>query len=320
MVQRVAIVGGGVAGLTLAAALDPRQFACTLHEAQPERSHGGAAFGIWRSAERALRSVGVAPPPSFPVGGALHHVSGRRLLPLPPVPIGLTERAALMTALGAALPSSVRVVHEQVTDPASLDADLVVGADGVRSVVRGLVDPAAAARRPTPYVATRGVLRGQPTTTGEGEYWGRGLIFGRQRLNADDTYWFSAFRDDGAVEPLDPARVAADARRRFRGVAPLIERTLEAAGDDLLATRLWVAPALRRYHRDRFVLVGDAAHGATPNLGRGACSAILDAVSLARTLNDGRPVGAWQRRRLPVTQAERITAGAIMKVAASPRL
>ena len=146
----------------------------------------------------------------------------------------LTERAALMTSLGAALPSSVRVVHEQVTDPASLDADLVVGADGVRSVVRGLVDPAAAARRPTPYVATRGILRGQPTTTGEGEYWGRGLVFGRQRLNADDTYWFSAFRDDGAVEPLDPGtglvQIGFLLRDHKHGTEPIDRNDIDDAG------------------------------------------------------------------------------------------
>lgn len=297
MVQRVAIVGGGIAGLTLAAALDPRAFEVSVHEARPERARGGAALGVWRAAERALHGIGVTPPPSLPARACgLHHISGRRLTPLRPLPVGLVERAALLACLAAAVPAAVAAAvamrHEEVIDPALIDADLVVGGDGVRSRVRGLLAPAAAERRATPYVATRGILRGTPTTTGEGEYWGRGLVFGRQQLNADDTYWFSAFRDDSA-EPLDAAAVAAAApRRHFSEAAPLVRETLAAAGD--------------------------AAHAATPNLGRAACSVILDAVTLARALNDGRPLSSWQRRRIPLTQAERRAAGAVIKVAAAP--
>lgn len=321
MVRRVAIVGGGIAGLTLAAALDPRRFEAVIHEAQPERAGAGAALGIWRAAEHALDRIGVQRPASFPTTGfALHRISGRRLLKPPPLGVGMVERAALLSALDSAVPASVRRVHEEVVAPETLDADLVVGADGVRSQVRALVAPRRAERRATPYVALRGILRNQPTTTGEGEYWGGGLIFGRQRLSEKDTYWFAAYRDELVSEPLDGGEVATDALQRFRTAAPLIRETLAAAGDDVLATRLWVAPPMRRYHRDRYVVIGDAAHAATPNLGRGACSAILDAVSLARTLNAGKSLAGWQARRLPVTQIERLAASAVMTVAAAPRL
>lgn len=318
--RRVAIVGGGIAGLTLAAALDPSRFETVIYEAQPERAAGGAALGIWHSAEEALGRIGVRMPASFPTSGfALHHISGRRLVKPPPLGVGMVERAALLAALEASVPRSVRRVREEVVSPSSLDADIVVGADGVRSQVRALVAPGRAERRATPYVALRGILRDQPTTTGEGEYWGGGLVFGRQRLSERDTYWFAAYRDEDVTEPLDGTAVVADARQRFRAAAPLIQETL-AAADDVLATRLWIAPPMRRYHRDRYVVIGDAAHASTPNLGRGACSAILDAVSLARTLNSGATLHAWQARRLPVTQAERLAASALMKVAAAPRL
>ena len=61
---------------------------------------------------------------------------------------------------------------------------------------------------------------------------------------------------------------------------------LDAAGDDTLATRLWVTPPMHRYVSGRYVVIGDAAHAMTPFLGHGAACAIEDAVVLARCLHD----------------------------------
>ncbi|WP_048552985.1 FAD-dependent oxidoreductase, partial [Nostocoides japonicum] len=81
---RVHIVGGGIAGLTLAAALDPDRFAVTLHEAQPERRDVGAVLGVWPSARRVLETLGAwdrcAERSVRSPGGALHDLSGRRLV------------------------------------------------------------------------------------------------------------------------------------------------------------------------------------------------------------------------------------------------
>lgn len=313
---RVAIVGGGIAGLALAATLDDRRFDTTVYEAQPERAGGGAALGIWSSAERALQGVGVDIPASFPTDGyAVHHVSGRRLVNPPPIPVKMVERARLLQALDAAVSQRVRRAEAEVLEPESIDADLVVGADGVRSRVRAVVDPRRAERRATPYIALRGILRNDPTTSGEGEYWGRGLIFGRQRLTEADTYWFAAWRSD-ASEPLVSRALLDEAADRFKNTAPLIRSTLAASDDDVLATRLWVTAPMWHYIRGRFVVIGDAAHAATPNLGRGACSAILDAVSLGNALNAGTELRRWQRRRVSITQAERVAAAIVMGFAA----
>ena len=58
-----------------------------------------------------------------------------------------------------------------------------------------------------------------------------------------------------------------------------------------------------------------ASHASLPNLGRGACDAILDAAALARTLDAGRSLASWQARRLPPTQAARLAAGGLMRLA-----
>lgn len=318
---RVAVVGGGIAGLTLAAALDPARFDVTLVEAQPERTTG-AALGLWPGARRTLTRLGVAlPAPTKADHGGLYRLDGARVATVRGPDLAMVMRPALMEALAAAVPGSVRRVMAEVTDPSTLDADLVVGADGVRSRVRGLVQPGAAERRETPYVTLRGIVpagaaadRLRPLV---GEYWGAGTLFGLAPVG-DALYWFTGHVSDLGPEPLDVTTVVAEARERFVSPAPHLREVLDAAGDDTLATRLWVTPPMHRYVSGRYVVIGDAAHAALPNLGRGASDAVLDAASLARILNTNRSLASWQARRLPVTQVARTVAGWGMRVALSP--
>ena len=314
----VTIVGGGVAGLTLAAALDPARFDVRLLEAQPERHALGAALGVWPAARRVLDRLGVwaalEPQAARQRHVALHTLAGRRLLSGPAPDLWLVDRGALMAALADAVPASVRQNVAEVVDPAALPGDLVVGADGVRSRVRALVDPARAQRHETPYVALRGILPADEVDR-FGEFWGRGRLFGTVPMHGGRVYWFAAWHHPGLAEPLDVGLLLAQARTAFTGAAPAITGLLDRAGEQTLATRLWTAPPMRRYARGRYVVVGDAAHASLPNLGRGACDAILDAARLAAALDRGGSLAAWQARRLPVTQAARVGAGGLMRLA-----
>ncbi|HWC23143.1 MAG TPA: NAD(P)/FAD-dependent oxidoreductase [Flexivirga sp.] len=315
MTQRIAVVGGGIAGLTLAALLDPSRFEVTIHEAQPERAVAGSALGLWGAARRVLRRIGALPETSFrPTAGALHRLDGRRLVSLHgPGPV-LVDRPTLLAQLSSAVPSSVRRLTEEVTHPATLDADLIVGADGVRSRVRGLVEPSAAERVATSYVALRGIRCGTPGSGEVGEYWGGGRLCGIAPMPGDRTYWFTTHRST-LTEPFEVAQVLDEAREQFTSAAPVVRRLLDEAGPDTLATALWVAPRLASYARGRFVVIGDAAHAMLPNLGRGACSAIVDAATLADTVNSGGDLRRWQARRVPATQLARVGSAALMRTA-----
>ncbi|WP_131105656.1 FAD-dependent monooxygenase [Ornithinimicrobium sufpigmenti] len=357
--SRVAIVGGGIAGLTLAAALDLRRHEVTLFEEQPQRADAGAALALWPSAVRALDRIGVqigqdegdgVTEVALPSAALFDLRTGDRLVGVPRrLPDHLSRRAGalalvprptLLAALEDAVPDSVRRVHRAVTDPTTLDADLVVGADGVRSRVRALVHPPAAERRATPWLALRGIHPEPPLPGTVGEYWGPGGLAGITPLGAG-TYWFTTHRSTLGPEPLDVREALTEARERFADAAPAVRETLAAAltteltaeltteltaelttgltaaGPHTLATRLWLTPPMPRYARDRYVVIGDAAHATTPNLGRGAVDGILDAASLADTLNRGAGLGAWQLRRLPATQAVRTLAPLVMRLALS---
>ncbi|MGG5259759.1 FAD-dependent monooxygenase [Phycicoccus avicenniae] len=314
--RRIAVVGGGVSGLALAAAL-PRTAEVVLHEAQPERAGAGWTLVLGPWVRPALHRLGVLDAvvrAGTPVGpGRLLALDGRPLTPAHDAHLLAVPRPALLAALGGALGPSVRVVHDEVLDPAALDGDLVVGADGVRSRVRALVDPAGAERLVTPWVALRGRLGTTPAREDVGEYWGPGMLAGVVP-SPGGGYWFTTHRSALGPEPLDVPEVLAEARRAATGAAPVVRALLDDASG-ATATRLWVAPPLRRYVRDRYVVLGDAAHAMTPNLGRGAGEGLLDAVTLADHLAGHRSLVTWQVRRLPRTRVARAASSAVMRLA-----
>ncbi|WP_289231687.1 FAD-dependent oxidoreductase [Barrientosiimonas endolithica] len=76
--RRVAIVGGGIAGLALAAGLDPAQFEVVVHEAEPDRKALGAPLGLWPSARAALGRIGAEPTTYAPAPAGSTRSPGAR--------------------------------------------------------------------------------------------------------------------------------------------------------------------------------------------------------------------------------------------------
>lgn len=329
----VLIIGGGVAGLTLAGALDPERWRLTVVEGRPERAAYGSALLLWPSAVRALERLGHADRlagSTCPAGGVSLRSPGGTLLARHDggSPLRLVARPDLLAMLDAAVPAEAERRTEEVADPFALadelGADLVVGADGVRSIVRRATWPGSDPTD-TGWVALRGVLDGTTSTTTE--YWGPGQLFGITP-HPHGTNWFAAFRSDAAPEDAGAAPLLADATERFASWAPEVGEVLarvtpRTAG----AQRLLVTPPRPRLVAERAghraVLLGDAAHAMTPNLGRGACEAIRDAAVLAQMLERHGPTrgpAGYERRRLLLGQGFRLAATPALRVATTTRL
>ena len=173
-------------------------------------------------------------------------------------------------------------------------AGLLVGADGVHSAVRRSCWGDRSAARPTPYLAVRGAAsRTAVAPDARGEYWGRGQLFGiasPRRPGPTGTRRFAPTWDGpGSTSPQslrEPGPASPDTPRPSGRSWP------QAAPETSLAQRIWTTPPLGSFVRGRVALIGDAAHAMTPNLGRGACEALVDAVTLAELLN----AGPWRRR------------------------
>ncbi|GGD30444.1 FAD-dependent monooxygenase [Nocardioides daphniae] len=324
----ITILGGGVAGLALAATLDPAMYDVRVIERNP---HGGkvpTAFGIWPFALDALDRIGLADPLRtrgwrLTTGVVTADVARRPVAVVKrDASTWLVTRPGLLQLLEQAVPDAVVRECRHVDDVASLEGDLVVAADGARSVVRRQVwgeEP-----RDSGVVAVRGVLPEPP----EGpldrmqEFWGDGMLFGiGPNLMADGlgTNWYaSARRPEGS-----PGELLAWARSAYAQWPEAVRATLAAATEErTVVNSILESRRPRRLVEGRYVLVGDAAHAMTPNLGRGACEALVDAVVLGEALNARGLAGVEHyaaERRAP-GQRTRVAAGLAMHLALSRRV
>ncbi|AFR29368.1 FAD-dependent monooxygenase [Arthrobacter sp. Rue61a] len=319
--EKVDIIGGGIAGLALAGRLDPGRFDVTVYEQRTELPSVGTTLAMWPEAQQALAELGilgaVRSRGAIIKAGALRRPSGEALLSMEGEGLVGVSRPELLRLLDTAVPATVRRVARRV-DRLPGHSGLTVGADGVNSIVRRDFWGRRSTARPTPFLAVRGVVPGIPSPQDVGEYWGRGQIFGLAPAGGG-TNWYASFRSDLGPDKVDVAEALEVTRDRYANHAPAVKELLALASPETsLAQRIWTTPALGRYARRNVVLVGDAAHAMTPNLGRGACEALIDAVTLGGLLNElptEEALAAFGRKRVMRTQLLRLASSLMGSVA-----
>jgi 2-polyprenyl-6-methoxyphenol hydroxylase-like FAD-dependent oxidoreductase len=311
------VVGAGIAGLAAAKALRDLGYAVGVLEAHVALRTEGAGLTLWPNALRALHALGLGDvvqrcgatltegvtmtPAGETIAVAPLDRISRRFGPLVSVHRrdllhGLLERVDLPVEFGVA----VRVeggVAKAEGEP--LEADLIVGADGIGSTVRELIAPGVRARS-AGYGAWRGITHlGDGAPRRVSETLGRGRRFGIVPLGGGRIYWFATLSGASGIE---------DPRELFAGWHQPIDAILAATPpQDRSFVELADLPRLPRWRRESTVLVGDAAHAMTPNLGQGAAQALLDVAELKHQLTSRPPARAlpiYERRRK--RRAERI--------------
>ena len=320
--MRVAIVGAGIGGLTLGLALRQFGHSFSIHEQSPALREVGAGLTLWPNATRLLFALGLQQPlgtiATEPVAQKLMHCETGEVLQTFPraqatrdaygAPLYQLHRRdlhdILVAAVEARAPGSLRLGAEAVgvenagsgarvrfTDGARVEADLVVGCDGIRSRVREQLFGREAPRF-TNVIAWRALvpaerlpprLRAEPT----GIHVGRGSNFAHYYVRKGALLNYLAF----AVVPQwedEGWRIAAsveDVLERFGGYsAPIQELVAATPPETLFKWGLFDRDVRERWSDGPVTLLGDAAHPMLPFLGQGAGMVIEDCLVLARAL------------------------------------
>jgi len=185
----------------------------------------------------------------------------------------------------------VRAVFEDGSDATG---DVLIGADGVHSAVRRLIDPDAPAPTYVGLVNLGGYARGVHVDAEPGSYtliFGKRAFFGYLLAPDGEVWWFANVpRGDeparGEVEAITAQawqRRLAELYAEDSGPAVRLVQASEIASK---ASSIHSIPHLPVWHRGRMVVIGDAAHAPTPTSGQGASLAAEDAVVLAKCLRD----------------------------------
>lgn len=320
---RAVVVGAGLGGLASAIALRRRGWEVTVLERRDPPSGLGAGIALWPNALRALDALGagadVRAAGVVEIGGGIRTDTGRVLAHVDAADLRrrqgdgvvVLERPELYGLLLDAAPAVragtgvVRVEPGDAATPAVVhddagdrhEAELVVAADGLRSVVRAAFWPEATPRE-TGSTAFR--LVAEHALDAGGETWGRGDYVGLGPLPDGRTYGYAVVpsAEVPAGEPLPWLR------ERFAGWHDPIPAVLDAADGPVLVHPLADLRPPASWHHGRVALLGDAAHAMTPNLGQGAAQAFLDAVALADTATtDPASLAVYERRRRPGAEA-----------------
>ncbi len=314
----IAIAGGGVGGLATAAALAHVGIDSVVFEKEAALAPAGSAFLIGANALVALNEMGLAERfreiGQARVTGELRTYRGRLLASVPETVLvkGLgfpnmnVERSDLRALLFDAAGAERVRFGEGVTGFEERGGEVavqtssgehegfaaLVGADGIGSIVRrSLLGPARA--KYVGYCAWQGVsLLDIPNDQGTSlEIWGLGRRTGYGYLGKGRWgWWASALSPEGGTDP-EEARAESIASRfnGWWGASPALMRSTPP--EKILRNDIRVRPPDRAWGRGRVTLLGDAAHLMTPDLGQGACQAIIDAAVLARMLRGVAPEG-----------------------------
>lgn len=329
------VIGAGIGGLTVGIALKQAGYEVEIYERVRSLRPAGAGISLWSNGIKVLNYLGLGDEIAR-IGGEMNRMAYRshkdellseidlrslfKKVKQRPYPVARTDlQQMLLAAFGSdsvhmgmcctAVEQSEKEATAFFEDGTSLSADIIVAADGIRSVIREYVLGQALTPRYAGYVNWNGLVDADSSLC-EADNWvlyvGEGKRASMMPVGCDRFYYFFGV-------PMPSGSETAPENRREELTShfaqwPLPVQLLIQRLDPTASNRLEISDIdpPERFVRGRVALLGDAAHASTPTLGQGGCQAIEDAFVLARMLSNSNTSVAdtllqYQQARKPRT-------------------
>ena len=308
--MKISIIGAGIGGLTTAIALKQKGFEVEIFEASEDFGKAGSGINLAINAMQVFKRLGLYEE----IAALGNHTNSLRLTDeklntitnvsllnsekIHQVKAFAIHRATLHTILvnrlqdvkihlGKRLKSLTQTENEvnfEFEDGTAYTSNLIIGADGIHSVVRKAIFDNTTLRL-AKQVCWRGIVKIetlQKYQTQLTELWGRGKRFGFVHINEDEVYWYALanYKTDYKTEFSN-----SDLEELFSDFSPIVQSIISKTDKkSIIINEMMDLKPISSWHNQHVCLIGDAAHATTPNLGQGACQAIESAYVLATCL------------------------------------
>ncbi|QLK86666.1 FAD-dependent monooxygenase [Staphylococcus sp. 17KM0847] len=304
--MKIGIVGAGIGGLTLAALLRAQQHEVHIFEKQSAIQEVGAGIGIGDNVieklgthdlAKGIKNIGHLLRKTqmldeqghvlmdIPFETSATHVTVLRQTLVDTIASYITEEMLHLNHKVTAVEVTETLARLHFQSHESQTFDLVVGADGIHSIVRQAVCPNSTVQYQG-YTCFRGIVTDMSNLENTAyEYWGTKGRFGIVPLLNGEAYWFAAINakeSDLQFKSFNKPHLQAYFNQYPEPVRQILDKQGETG---ILHHDIYDLKPLKTFvYHQRIVLLGDAAHAMTPNMGQGAGQAMEDAIILANVL------------------------------------
>ncbi len=315
--MNIAILGGGIGGLSTAIALKQGGFDVSVYERHSKPSEIGAGIVCWPNASFILEQLGVLDKVSK-VSGSINYMNRfsnmgepigsldinelNRLMKYPSYSIIRKDLMKILIQRTIELNINIHYGHDVIkisnnnsntevlfSNSKMIQPDIIIGADGrMKSLARKYVSGSNAPIYQG-FINWVGVIEHESVNFAElsvSDYWGIGERFGIVPVSKTKAYWAGGAVSKN-INEIDPNKYKAELNSIFNGWSDIIAKVINGTPQSRI-NKIYVHDhdPINLWHKNNLVLMGDAAHSPLPTSGQGACQALEDAWHLTKCLKD----------------------------------
>jgi 2-polyprenyl-6-methoxyphenol hydroxylase-like FAD-dependent oxidoreductase len=309
MTETVNIIGAGIGGLTTALTLKQRGLNVKIFESSAEIKPVGAGIIIANNAMQVFQKMGIQDKIEK-AGNKISYmkITDTQLNSISVVDLTAYEKKYGVHNIAIHRGELQKILANEVgydninlskrlstiekrelfkltfEDNSTIESKLVIGADGLKSVVRNQLFETSTLRNAN-QLCWRGICEidlPQKYHNELNEAWGKGKRFGFVKISDKKVYWYAL--TNSKKGKADDINLAALFKEFHSDILQIISKT---AKEQIIKSAIIDLKPIDKWQSENVCLIGDAAHATTPNLGQGACQAIEDAYVLGKLLDSG---------------------------------